>query len=505
MEVCRRAGLRQWQTLFGNSASHTSHEWATSRDLDEHTAELHYTAGRSGDALHASDKDRSDRHMPEHAAVGDGVKTTGNAGTRASSADEEAQRLGRLEWIRVPSVLRVRREDAAGAQPSHCEESDAHVPAQGNVSYMEEAGRRANRSKHTGEGGVCGGHGCDLLLSSQPPHASAASSRAETRLPATVDRTAEDDDDGDGATFVQRIERDFAGCTPEQLQQALGKQRAFQSALLDLQCVFGDTACGSVPFFLACGTALGAWREGYFIPHDTDIDVGVFYEDLCAHGRHVMTSRNYACSTSALTSSGKGAAAGGAHAGLVSSQTCDVGQMSWAVVDLLARLSVDGVFVLFDLCGSMEQGGGLELRLLHESSGVRVDVNVYYPPINRAGSSQACEKSPCETNTNTDDDAALVQKFGHFVWHASYYEEAGRRRHGMYRYRHAPFRHALLRKRFCAEGVSSLVRNNFLVPPVSYLVEYFGADWQTPREYSYSEGLKGDTGTSLTNSLFYTS
>ena len=37
-----------------------------------------------------------------------------------------------------------------------------------------------------------------------------------------------------------------------------------------------------VPFFLICGTALGFHREGRFIPHDPDIDLGIFHSDFQA-------------------------------------------------------------------------------------------------------------------------------------------------------------------------------------------------------------------------------
>ncbi|ESL09450.1 hypothetical protein TRSC58_02827 [Trypanosoma rangeli SC58] len=206
------------------------------------------------------------------------------------------------------------------------------------------------------------------------------------------------------------------------------RQERFQRTLLDFREVANDL---DLPFFVCCGTALGAHREGYFIPHDKDIDVGVFYEDLQS------------------------------LAGTVE------GDAQRAVVSLLSHVALGGQFVLLDICGTVEKG--LELRFLHHETRVALDLNVYYPPL--------------------AEDTELVTQSGPFIWTASHYEAAASRRHGMYRYRHAPFGESLSRLPFCDPAVASQAEG-FLVPPTSYFVEYFGEDWRTPREYTYTEALR---------------
>ncbi|RNF11510.1 hypothetical protein TraAM80_00837 [Trypanosoma rangeli] len=206
------------------------------------------------------------------------------------------------------------------------------------------------------------------------------------------------------------------------------RQRRFQRTILDFREVANDLG---LPFFVCCGTALGAHREGYFIPHDKDIDVGVFYEDLQRLGGTVEEDAQR------------------------------------AVVSLLSRVALSGHFVLFDICGAVEKG--LELRFLHHETLVALDLNVYYTPL--------------------AEDAELVTQSGPFIWTASHYEAAASRRHGMYRYRHAPFCESLSRLPFCDPAEASQAEG-FLVPPTSYLVEYFGEDWRTPREYTYTEALR---------------
>ncbi|RHW68316.1 LicD family [Trypanosoma brucei equiperdum] len=205
------------------------------------------------------------------------------------------------------------------------------------------------------------------------------------------------------------------------------RQLSFQRTLLEFRDLANTI---KLPFFLCCGTALAAHREGYFIPHDVDIDVGVFYEDLQ-----------------------------------------DLGDPQKAVVGLLSHAALGGRFVLFDVCGTVEKG--LELRFLHSETQVPIDLNVYYQPL--------------------PQDDKIVAEFGPFVWTATYYESSATRRHGMYRYRHAPFRAAMKHMSFCDTMASSSDPTNtvgFLVPPESYVEECYGKDWRTPRRFTYAEGLQ---------------
>jgi len=64
------------------------------------------------------------------------------------------------------------------------------------------------------------------------------------------------------------------------------KQKKFNNALLAAKAAL-DAA--GIPFHLHSGTALGAHREKRFIPHDEDIDLGVFEEDY----NHNLASEMY--------------------------------------------------------------------------------------------------------------------------------------------------------------------------------------------------------------------
>ena len=225
---------------------------------------------------------------------------------------------------------------------------------------------------------------------------------------------------------------------------AVTKQLAFQEALLSIKAVLDQQR---IPFFLACGTALGARRDGCFIPYDEDIDLGILYAELCSSGaEETATKATPASMTDTLSSS----------------QLQRVQDRLYCLINALAST---GAFFVFDVCGTVEKG--LELRILHTSTNTRIDINLYYPPV-----------------PNSDD--ALVQAKGPFLWASSFYEAASQRRHQMYRYRHQPFDKELTKLPFC---VRTSEAGGFWVPPERYLVENYGSDWKTPKQYTYTEGL----------------
>ena len=201
-----------------------------------------------------------------------------------------------------------------------------------------------------------------------------------------------------------------------------------------------------VSFFLCCGSALGAWRENRFIEHDTDIDVGIFFEDLEEVGASQMAAKGEGTGDEGVTAA------------------------SHAVGSLIADLA-DQMFMCIDVLGQVDKG--LELRFQHLDTRVLLDVNVYYQPL------------PEDDNDHIKDDKS-------FVWCATHYGDSSKRRHGMYRYRHSPFRHLLVAKENFAERNNSDGGHGFrvLLPPVSYLEEYFGADWKVPVKYDYAQGLE---------------
>ncbi|KAG5496196.1 hypothetical protein JKF63_02497 [Porcisia hertigi] len=238
---------------------------------------------------------------------------------------------------------------------------------------------------------------------------------------------------------------------------AITKQLAFQKALLAVREVLRSQ---NIRFFLACGTALGARRDGCFIPYDEDVDLGIFFTDIAEPVRD----------TDELPDSGLSALSSFPPTALSAAQM--------RVYRLLHALASTQTFVVFDICGAVEKG--LELRVQHIATGTRIDINLYYPPVTHSASGGNAEAS----------DDALVHENGLFIWAASFYEGADARKHHMYRYRHKPFATELEELPFCAKTAS--LGDGFLVPPERYLLESYGEDWQVQRQFSYAEGLAGE-------------
>lgn len=73
--------------------------------------------------------------------------------------------------------------------------------------------------------------------------------------------------------FIKNIKKVQYGS--KQIKKIFDNQKA-EKALLDLKTIMDGN---QVPFFLVSGTLLGCIREGRILPHDKDLDIGVFDKD----------------------------------------------------------------------------------------------------------------------------------------------------------------------------------------------------------------------------------
>ena len=295
-----------------------------------------------------------------------------------------------------------------------------------------------------------------------------------------------------------------------------------------------EGACGNPPFscryFLACGTALGCTREGRFIAHDDDIDIGITFQDWCSAG------------------AGVGSSAVTRERGGMKGDEADINYLAQqALIALLSRVSLfkgtykppptttaatlpgEGhqpsasslpSFVCFDVLGSVDFG--LQLRFKHVPSGVLVDVNLYYEegdveqqekgrsgPRRRVRSNDGPQPPKSPPSSPPSSSAS-------YCWFATHYGDSEKRRHGMYRYRHRSPLTLVHRPFYDFRGIcvdeaganpgeegrrqSAAVCDaaaepdypQLLVLGETHLTEYFGPDWRIPKVYGYEEGLRGE-------------
>jgi hypothetical protein len=224
--------------------------------------------------------------------------------------------------------------------------------------------------------------------------------------------------------------------SPKLVKPGTEKERRFLTTLKEVQRCFESA---QLPWFVTCGTALGCIREGRFIPHDDDIDIGIHFTDLVEAGSGPIDT--------------------------TSATQVQIDAARTRALDVLAHIGNSSRLVCFDVLGAVERG--FQLRLQDPETGVLVDVNVYY--------------------TDLDDTATATGGGGghphRFVWTATHYAESAKRKHGMYRYRNS-FPLELRETGFYDLRVRC--------PTEQYLVEYFGTDWRTPKVFNYDQGLAGE-------------
>ena len=380
-----------------------------------------------------------------------------------------------LAW--AERILRQNRTDAAGAASAPVVMESSARPSSAEVSMSRSDALRALLASRVAKPGAqaqsisssptsatartsssasttssSSSRGAALLTQLRDPSCTELSAAEVAELVeylhslASIDKVADDNDARSGTTATTTQPPNVASGASE---PAAAKEARFAAALSSTRELMG--ACGFAPeqWFLACGTALGYHREGRFIAHDNDIDIGVMYPATGVNG----------------DGDSDAASAHDPFLRLLTETSTVIGR---------------GELVCFETLGSLHYGG-FQLRLLHVRTQVMVDINVYYrSPVDPATGRASIGPS----SSPSSPSAASAQSVSDRIWFATFYEDAARRRHGMYRY---DFSCAALAPR--SGERKSFYGAQYTVPCERYLDEYFGEDWRTPKAYTYEEGI----------------
>ena len=65
----------------------------------------------------------------------------------------------------------------------------------------------------------------------------------------------------------------------------INKEQRFKNCLENMKKILDDE---NQEFFLVCGTLLGCVRNNKFIPHDSDIDIGIFYQNFNPNLKNII-------------------------------------------------------------------------------------------------------------------------------------------------------------------------------------------------------------------------
>lgn len=176
----------------------------------------------------------------------------------------------------------------------------------------------------------------------------------------------------------------------------MSKQLRFKKTLFAAKSALDEAG---IRFFLSSGTALGAWREGGFIEHTHDIDLGVHETDFNLGVKKILNKHGFTI--------------------IAEYRTLD---------------------------------DGYQLTITHTDFDVPLDMFLYY-----------------------EEDE--------YVWYATHSRLCECMKRGFCRWKF---------KKFDLRPMNFL-DEQFLVPHPTeqYLVDKYGADWETPQDFTYRQGILG--------------